>query len=318
MAARLASLAMAMLLASCTSLAPPVQGPPPTFVEPPPAARGGVALVLSGGAARGYAHVGVIKALEAHGLRPDLVVGSSAGSIVGSLYASGMTAQELEAAIAELGRHQFSDVELPGLGILPGTLGVVRGDRLHSFIDDRARRHRIEDFPMRFAAVATDLATGEARIFNAGDVGTAVRASSAVPGIIAPAEIGGRLYSDGQLSSPVPVDAARRLGARVVIAVDVIYPPQDAAPRTAVGVLFQAFMITVHRLRSIEAARADLVIVPDLGRTSGQFSFGDRERLVAAGERAGLEAIAQLRLLFAVNASRASPPSRGSRTPDPQ
>lgn len=274
-----------------------------------------VALVLSGGAARGYAHVGVIKALEAHGLHPDLVVGSSAGSIVGALYASGLNGAQLEAAIAELGGGEFSDIELRGLGILPGTLGVVRGERLHRFIDKHARRHRIEDFPIRFAVVATDLATGEARIFNAGDVGTAVRASSAVPGLVAPAEIGGRLYSDGQLSSPVPVDAARRLGARTVVAVDVIYPPQEAAPRTAVGVLFQAFTITVHRLRAVEVARADFVIAPDLGRTPSQFSFGDRERLVAAGERAALEAIDGLRPLFPLRDSPASASARESRTP---
>lgn len=132
MSARLAAYAATLLLASCATLAaiPPAQGPPPAFMEPGPTARGGVALVLSGGSAR-------------------------------------------------------------GLGLLPGSLGVVRGDRLHRFIDERARRHRIEDFPMRFAAVATDLATGETRIFNAGDVGAAVRASSAVPGLIAPAQIGG-------------------------------------------------------------------------------------------------------------------------------
>ena len=295
--AALAALAATALLVSCASAPRPAsQGPEPHFIASQVPA--GVALVLSGGTARGYAHVGVIKVLEAHGLRPDMVVGTSAGSIVGALYASGLNAAELEAAIAELGRGQFGDFELPGLGILPGSLGVVRGDRLHRFIDDRARHHRIEDFPLRFAAVATDLATGEPQIFNAGDVGAAGRASSAMPGIMTPAEIGGRLYADGQLSSPVPVDAARRLGARVVIAVDVVYPPQDASPRTALGVILQAFAITVHRLKSIEVARADAVITPELGRVSGQLSFGDRDRLIAAGELATHEAIARLRPLF--------------------
>lgn len=94
---------------------------------------------------------------------------------------------QLEAAVAELGGGEFSDLELRGLGILPGTLGVVRGERLHRFIDKHAGLRRVEDFPIRFAAAATDLATGEARFFNAGDVGMAVRASSAVPRIIAPA-----------------------------------------------------------------------------------------------------------------------------------
>ena len=301
--AALAALAAAVILCACEGLAsPPVRnGASPRFV--PPAAqesqRGGVALVLSGGAARGYAHVGVIKVLEANGLRPDLIVGTSSGSIVGALYASGLTAAELEAAIAELDERVFMDLAWPSLGILPGGMGLMRGDRLHRFIDDRVKHHHIEDFPIRFAAVATDLATGEAQIFNAGDVGLAARASSAAPGILAPLEIGTRKYGDGQLSSPIPVDAARRLGARVVIAVDVIYPPQDAAPSNAIGILFQAFLITVHRLKSVEVARADVVIAPELGRTSGQFSFADRERLTAAGERAALEALDRLRPLFA-------------------
>lgn len=224
-------LVVAVLLGSCASLQP-VAGPLPSFVEPPPAARGGVALVLSGGAARGYAHVGVIKVLEANGLRPDLVVGSSAGSLAGALYASGLDAAQLEAAVAELGRSDFADLALPGLGLLPGAMGLTKGNSLHRFVDDRARHHRIEVFPIRFAAVATDLATGEPQILNAGDVGLAVRASSAVPGIIEPFSLGARKLVDGQLSSPIPVDAARRLGARVVIAVDVVYPPKTPRRET--------------------------------------------------------------------------------------
>ena len=302
--AKLILLVAAATLASCASLPPPTRTSEPRFVAPGPAelARGGVALVLSGGAARGYAHVGVIKALEAHGLRPDLVVGSSAGSIVGALYASGLGAEELEGAIGELGSGQFSDLELRGLGILPGTMGVLRGDRLHRYMDDRVKQHRIEDFPVRFAAVATDLATGELQVFNAGDVGTAVVASSAVPGILSPAAINGRLYTDGQLSSPIPVDVARQLGARTVIAVDVIYPPHDASPRTGIGVLFQAFTIMVDRLKENEIKRADVVIAPEIERTTGQLAFRDRTRLIAAGEKAGLEAIPRLRPYFAQRA----------------
>lgn len=296
--ARLASPILAALLASCASLPPPVRGPAPSFVEPSPNSRGGVALVLSGGAARGYAHVGVIKALEAHGLRPDLVVGSSAGSIVGALYASGMSARELEERIAELGGAQFSDLEFGGFGILPGSMGLLRGDRLHRYIDDRVRWHRIEDFPIRFAVVATALDTGESQIFNAGDVGLAVVASSAVPGVLSPVAIEGRLYTDGGLSSPIPVDAARRLGARTVIAVDVVYPPRDASPRTAFGVLFQAFIIAVHRLKSVEVTRADMVIAPEIPKATGQLGFSRREQLIVAGEKAALEAIGRLRPYF--------------------
>lgn len=295
-----AALMTAAVISSCASLPPPVRTDEPRFVPPTPAelAHGGVALVLSGGAARGYAHVGVIKALEAHGLRPNLVVGSSAGSIVGALYASGLDPAELESAIGELGHGQFSDLEVRGFGLLPGSMGVVRGDGLHRYVDARVKRHRIEEFPLRFAAVATDLANGETQIFNAGDVGAAVVASSAVPGIVTPAEIGGRRYIDGQLSSPVPVEAARRLGAKTIIAVDVIYPPEDANPRTAVGVLFQAFTITVSRLKATEVVRADVVIAPEIASSTGQFGFGMMAQLIAAGEKAGNDAIPRLLPFF--------------------
>ena len=287
--------------AGCTALTPVTQeGPEPHFVSDRSSGNSavGVALVLSGGAARGFAHVGVIKALEAGGLKPDLIVGTSAGSIVGALYASGLKGAEIESALDRMGVSTFSDFSLPGLGIVPGSLGVFRGDELHRFIDREVRHHRIEDFPVRFAAVATDLATGEPSIFNAGDVGRAVSASSAVPGLIAPARIRGRLYGDGQISSPVPVEAARKLGARKVIAVDVIYPPGDAALTSSMRVVFQAFAIAAYRIKQFEIEKADALIAPDLGRTSGQWSFGDRARLISAGEEATLRALPRLRALF--------------------
>lgn len=296
-----AVIAPLVLAAGCSTFAPQLSnGPEPRFEPPRPieASDPGVALVLSGGSARGFAHLGVIRVLEAHGLRPAIVVGSSAGSVVGSLYASGLSSEELEKAVAELGRGSFNDLVLPSLGFFPGEMGLIKGDKLHRFIDERARHHLIERFPIRFAAVATDLRTGEVQIFNAGDVGAAVRASSAVPGIITPAEIGGRIYGDGQISSPVPVGAARRLGARKVIAVDVTYPAEDAFVSSAIGVLFQTFTISVNRLVKFELPHADLVIAPDLPRTSGQLSFGDRDRLVAAGETAALQALEKIRPLF--------------------
>ena len=301
MTAQLSTAVAPLILAACATFSPQLSnGPDPRFEPPEPleSADPGVALVLSGGAARGYAHIGVIRVLEAHGLRPSIVVGSSAGSIVGSFYASGLSTVELEKAMGELGRGTFNDWVLPSLGFFPGEKGLLKGDKLHRFIDDRVRHHMIEHFPLRFAAVATELRTGELQIFNAGDVGAAVRASSAVPGIIAPAEIAGRLYGDGQISSPVPVGAARRLGARKIIAVDVIYPAEDAFISSAVGVLFQTFTISMNRLKRFELAQADVVISPELPRTSGQLSFGDRDRLIAAGERAALQALEKIRPLF--------------------
>lgn len=297
--ASLGILVVAATLAGCASAPVTIHDVTEPYLQPAlPLPGAGVALVFSGGAARGFAHAGVIKALEAHGLRPDLIVGSSAGSIVGALYASGLTAAELETALGRLDSSVFSEFALPGLGFLQSPLGLVRSHGLHQFMDREVRRHNMEEFPIRFAAVATDLQTGDLQVFNAGDAGLAVSASSAVPGIITPTKIRGRLYVDGQLSSPVPVSTARKLGARIVIAVDVVYPPEDAHLTSALRVLLQSFVISAYRLRQWEIAGADSVIVPDLGRTSGQWGFGDRERLIAAGEAATLKAMERLRPLF--------------------
>lgn len=171
----LAAAAVSMCFcAGCSTLvATPPDGPDPRFVSEygPPNTGPRVAIVLSGGATRGFAHIGVMKALDAYGLKPDIVLGTSAGSIVGALYASGLTGAEVESAIERMGAPAFSDLSLPGLGLIPGSLGIFRGDELRRFIDREVRHHRIEDFPIRFAAVATDLATGAPAIFKLGTSG---------------------------------------------------------------------------------------------------------------------------------------------------
>lgn len=257
-----------------------------------------VALVLSGGAARGYAHIGVIKVLEANGLKPDIIVGCSAGSIVGALYASGLSADELERSIASLDSSSFDDWALPGIAFLASPLGLFKGERIHEFVDSHVKHHMIDAFPIRFAAVATDLASGAVAVFNSGDVGQAVRASSAVPGVITPARISGRLYGDCQISSPLPVAAARLMGGKKIIAVDVIYPPEDAGLTSVLRVLWQTFAISTYRLKEFELAQADVVIAPQLPRTSGQLSFADRERIISAGEMAATSALPRVRELF--------------------
>lgn len=298
-------LAGLILLGGCATLQLQLQPPLPVddlpaavVAQPFPPRTRPVALVLSGGAARGFAHVGVINVLEAHGLKPDVVVGTSAGSIVGALYASGLSAAELDIAVGQLDPSVFTDFVLPGLGFLAGEMGFVRGDKLHRFIDARVKHHRIQDFPMRFAAVATELSSGEPVTFNVGDVGLAVLASSAVPGVISPVKIGGRQYSDGQISSPLPVAAARTLGAKVVIAVDVIYPPEDAFVFNAIGVLFQAFTVSVHRLKEHEKLGADIVIAPVIAPTPRQFTFADRRYLIGVGERAAMDLLPTIRAAF--------------------
>lgn len=297
----------ALLLGGCATFQPPMQSDhPPSAVaaRPFPPGRAPVALVLSGGAARGFAHVGVIKVLEQQGLKPDLIVGTSAGSIVGALYASGLTAAELESAVAQMDKSVFSDYVLPGLGFLPGEMGFVRGEKLHRFIDAHVNTHHIEDFPIRFAAVATELSTGNVTAFNSGDAGLAVVASSAVPGVITPVVIDRRYYGDGQIASPLPIGAARALGAQIVVAVDVVYPPQDAFLYSAVSVLFQSFAISAHRLKESEKTGADLLIAPVIQKTPGQFTFADRRHLIEAGEQASMALLPSILATFSQNAEK--------------
>lgn len=289
----------ALLAAGCASEPIPFTGTAPAYVDRGAIPGNGVALVLSGGSARGFAHAGVLAALERNGLKPDLIVGSSSGSIVGALYASGLDAAHLRAALERLDARVFSEPSELVVGLLPGTMGLMDTDGLREFIDQEAAKRDIADFPIRFAAVATNLSTGMPQAFNAGDVGQAVSASSAVPGLIAPVEINGRLYGDGQLSTPLPVETARAMGARTVIAVDVIYPPTDARLTGKLRVIFQAFVISTYRLKQLEARTADFVVAPDLGHTSGQYDFSDRERLIDAGEASTLAVIDRLRPLFA-------------------
>jgi NTE family protein len=290
-----------MLAAGCATFAPPprvakepTSGPVRAFDPSRPA----VALVLSGGTARGFAHVGVLKVLEKNGIKPDLVVGSSAGSIVGALYASGLSPAEIDAALADMQISVFRDLVLPGLGFLPGELGLVKGENLRQFISARLRHPLIEDFPVRFAAVATDLKSGNPEAFTSGDASLAVRASSAVPGIITPAEIRGRYYADGQISSPLPAMTARNLGAKIVIAIDVLYPPQEALLSNILNVVFQSFVISSYRLRAYESREADIVITPEFPPTRGQYGFSDREWLVQVGERAAATALPAIRALL--------------------
>ena len=249
-----------------------------------------VALVLGGGGCRGHGHVGVIRALEKHGLKPDLVVGSSAGSLVGALYAAGLSADQLEQLGSRMTPNMLRDWIFP-------KLGIFGGDGIRRFVNDRVKRRTIESLPLPFAAVATDLRTGEMVILDRGDLGLAVQASSSAPGLLEPVRIGKRVLVDGNLAAPVPVEAARRLGARAVVAVDVTFPPEQADLGDPFDALYQGFSILTRKLALDERSRADLMIEPKLPEHH-DMSQATLKSLVDAGERAALEAMPRIRALF--------------------
>lgn len=268
----------------------------PGFAAPPEGTRRHIALVLSGGAARGFAHIGMLRVLEREGLRPDLVVGTSAGAIVGAMFASGMSANQIEHAAQQLDWSVLFDFDplralLGGLG-----LGVMPGERLEQFLRAHLRTP-IEGFPLAFAAVAADMESGDVAVLNHGDAARAVRASCSVPGVYAPLRVRGRLLGDGQIVSPLPVLTARRLGAVRTLALDVVYPPQHSQVSGPVSMLFQSQIVSGWRHVLAERALADLAVTPEI-RTSSQLGLGSRGWLIEAGEKAAQARVAEIRGLF--------------------
>ena len=248
-----------------------------------------VVLALGGGAARGFAHVGVIKALETHGIVADAVVGTSAGSVVGALYAAGYGPFDLQKLAMQLDEKSISDWSLPDRGVL-------KGDALQKFVNDAVRQQPIEKLPKPFAAVATDLRSGQQIVFRQGNVGMAVRASSSVPGVFQPVAIQGKEYVDGGLTSPIPVRAARALVGPndVVVAVDISSKPQQGAVRGTFDILMQTFTIMGNQLGAQELREADVVIRPAIPQV-GSADFKARHEAILEGEKAALAALPAIR-----------------------
>lgn len=267
---------VALILAACAS-APTAPEPAPVAapaIKAPPK----VALVLGGGAVRGFAHVGVIKVLDAQGIHPDLVVGTSAGSVVGSLYAAGYSGFELQKIAFKLEEDSVGDWMLPDRGF-------IKGEALQSYINQAVRNQPIEKLKIPFAAVATDLQSGEMMVFRRGNTGQAVRASSSVPGVFQPVTINGHDYVDGGLVSPVPVNVARALGADVVIAVDISAKPRNAKVDGLTDIMLQTFGIMGQSISKAELAGADVVIRPNtLG--FGSADFARKHEAILEGEKA--------------------------------
>jgi NTE family protein len=288
--ARRAFLAAAVgTLAACagTPPVPPVPGLPAPADPPLPPRLPRVGLALGGGAARGFAHIGVIQVLEEAGVRPDLVAGTSAGSLVAALYAAGRSGAELAQLALAMDEGAITDWSFPGRGL-------IRGDALARFVREHTGARPIEQMRLPLGIVATDLDTGEPILFQRGDTGLAVRASSAVPAVFQPVRIGNREYVDGGLVSPVPVRFARQMGAELVIAVDISTPPDGAATSDVFRMLLQTFSIMGKSINRFELREADVVLRPDL-RGVGSAAFAERSRALAAGRDAARAALPLLR-----------------------
>ena len=291
-----------VLLAACATVPPPVKpvlpvtesSPPVAPTTPPPPKKiPKLGLALGGGAARGFAHIGVLQVLEEEGIKPSLVVGTSAGSVVASFYASGKTGQQLQWLADTMDETQFTDWANPFSG-----RGILRGEALGKYINSQLNGMKIEDMKLPLGIVATDLRTGDGILFRRGDVATAVRASSAVPSVFEPVQIAGKDYVDGGLVSPVPVRYARQMGADLVLAVDISSRPEDAKTTDMLKVLLQTFSIMGKSISQLELAQADVVVRPALPEI-GSTEFSARKKSIEAGRAAMKQAMPQLRALLA-------------------
>ncbi len=262
-----------LLLSSCA---------PKEAVKPAPKpAR--VALVLGAGASRGFAHIGVLKILETNKIPLHMIIGTSAGSFVGSLYAYSGDAFQLQKLSFAIEKGDIADLTLPDNGF-------IKGEKLEEFINKSLKNTPIEKLKIPFYAVAADIQSGKEVVFASGNTGMAVRASCSIPGVFRPVRIADRMYVDGGVVSPVAVDAARRLGADIVIAVDISSNVETAQPEGTIDTLLQAINIMYSKLSAIQLSKADVVIKPAVGNIASS-DFSKRHEAVLEGEKAANEAL---------------------------
>jgi NTE family protein len=274
--------AFLMLLAGCV----------PRHILPPADQKPvRVALVLGAGAAKGFAHIGVIKVLEANRIPVNMIVGTSAGSFVGSLYAYGFSAFQLQKLSFDLEQSDVADLTIPDNGF-------IKGERLAGYVNRMLRNTPIEKLRTPFYAVATDIQTGQEMVFGSGNTGSAVRASCSIPGVFVPVIIGGRMYVDGGVVSPVAVDAARRLGADIVIAVDISGNGESPRPTGTLSTILQSIGIMYGKMSTQQLQHADVVVRPKVGYI-GSSDFSRRHDAVLEGERAASAALPDIKAAIA-------------------
>ncbi|WP_051526765.1 patatin-like phospholipase family protein [Alkanindiges illinoisensis] len=247
-----------------------------------------IALALGGGGAKGFAHIGAIKVLESHGIKPKIVTGTSAGSFVGSLYASGKTPFQLQELALQLEEADIRDLTI-------SKQGFITGQKLQDYVNKNVGNRPIQQFPIRFAAIATQLDNGQKVAFNRGNAGQAVRASCSIPNVFVPATIAGKRYVDGGLVSPIPVQTARDMGADIVIAIDISARPKAGQSTNLWGLLDQTLNIMGQQSINQELAQADVVIKPAVGNL-GVMDLKSRHQSILEGERAAQAQLAAIDL----------------------
>jgi NTE family protein len=270
-----------VLLASCAS----TQGP-----SLPETMRPKIALVLGGGAARGFAHVGVIRALEQEKIPIDLIVGTSVGSLIGAIYASDMNSFDLEWTAFSLEKDSIFDYAF--LSTFTG-MGPVKGDKLEEFVKSKIPAANIEDLKLPFAAVATDLNRGTRVVIDRGPVARAVRASSAIPGVFNPVSHQDKLLVDGGVIDNIPISVAREMGADLVIAVDISENVTNFTITNLIDVVIQSVNIMFRENVKHQIKDADVLITPAVGNVA-MLDFTQKKQCMQAGIEAAQKAVPEI------------------------
>ncbi len=273
-------------IASCA----PKEVKPQLEVQPPPKPAK-IAIVLGAGASKGFAHIGVLKVLESNRIPIHMIFGTSVGSFVGSLYAYGFNAFQLQQISFTIEKGDVADLTIPDNGF-------IKGEKLEEYINRTLNNTPMEKLRIPFYAVTTDVQTGQEVVFGWGNTGTAVRASCSIPGVFRPVKIGDRMYVDGGVVSPVAVDAAKKQGADIVIAVDISSDIGSTQPEGTLNTILQSINIMYSKLASIQLSKADIVIKPKVGYISAS-DFSKRHEAILEGEKAAMEALPAIQNIIA-------------------
>lgn len=269
------------LLSAACATTPPAPSPKPARI----------AVVLGAGASKGFAHIGVLKILENNKVPIHMIVGTSVGSFVGSLYAYGFDAYSLQKIALSIERSDVGELTIPDNGFL-------KGERLRDYINTKVRQTPIEKFKIPFYAVATDIRSGESVVFKSGNTGMAVQASCAIPGVFQPARFSGNSYVDGGVVKPLAADIARNYGADAVIAVDISSGVDSAVPASTIETIMKSIQIMYTRMTLLTVGDADVVIKPNVSFV-GSVDFNHRNEAIMEGEKAAMAAMPKINALLA-------------------
>lgn len=248
-----------------------------------------IGIALGGGGARGFAEVGVLRVLEQEKIPIDIVVGTSVGSLIGALYADTGDVLNLEFEAVTIKEEDIFDRDL--MSFWSG--GFVKGERIEKFLDTKLKNKTIEKLKVPFAAVATDLRTGQTVVLDKGSVAKAVHASAAIPGVFVPVVLDERTLVDGGVTDPIPVDVARRKGAEVVIAVSIPAAVPAEAPTNPIQVALHSVTVMSAEISKCNVQSADVVITPNVGNVPYD-DFNQKKRLIEAGANAARAALPKI------------------------